>query len=72
MKRTTLVVLCLLSVILVAYCQNYYWYKGKQIPLKIGKQRYILYEDSDKTNLDIPHIIVKENGEVIAQTKVQL
>ncbi|MBR4563326.1 MAG: S8 family serine peptidase [Paludibacteraceae bacterium] len=59
MKRTTLVVLCLLSVILVAYCQNYYWYKGKQIPLKIGRQRYILYEDSDKTNLDIPHIIAE-------------
>ena len=56
MKRVlTLFLFCLPLVI---YSQDYYWYKGKQIPLKRGTQRYILYEKGLK-NLDII-----EGGEV--------
>ena len=45
MKRLIYVVICLLCVSYSAFSQDYYWYKGKQIPLQRGNQYYILYED---------------------------
>ena len=29
----------------MAYCQDYYWYKGNKLPLKRGNQHYILYQE---------------------------
>lgn len=66
MKRTIHIISCLLCVISAAYGQNYYWYKGQQIPLKIGNQRYILYEDNNKTDSDFPQVI---EGGAIADYK---
>ena len=55
-KSFILATLCLLSISLAAYSQDYYWYNGEKYPLLYGNQQYILYEDhllseSDKAQL---------------------
>lgn len=45
MKRITTIILCLLNLLSMAYCQDYYWYKGNKLPLKRGNQEYILYQE---------------------------
>lgn len=44
--------LCLVCISLTTYSQDYYWYRGKQIPLHRGTQFYILYEDKNKGAID--------------------
>ena len=46
MKRITIIILCLLNLLSIAYCQDYYWYKGNKIPLRRGNQQYILYQET--------------------------
>ena len=45
MKRISIIILCLLNLLSMAYCQDYYWYKGNKLPLKRGNQHYILYQE---------------------------
>lgn len=44
MKRITIIILGLLNLLSMAYCQDYYWYKGNKISLRRGNQQYILYQ----------------------------
>lgn len=62
MKKLSLALLCIFALSLSAYAQDYYWYKGKQIPLQRGNQRYIIYEGNDARGLDSLRII--ETGDV--------
>lgn len=64
MKRLyiLLFLLCLLGISLVAQSQDYYWYKGKQIPLQRGNQRYILYIENEVNGSEALQIV--EGGEV--------
>lgn len=56
MKRLTVFVLCVLSISLAAFSQDYYWYNGEKISLIRGDQQYFLYDDllseSDKSKIE--------------------
>ena len=70
MKKLSLALLCIFALSLSAYAQDYYWYKGKQIPLQRGNQRYIIYEGNDARGLDSLRII--ETGDVSASKNQNL
>ena len=62
MKRALYFLIILLGISFPAKCQDYYWYKGKQIPLQRGNQHYILYEENGIKKAEAAHII--EGGEI--------
>ena len=62
MKRVSIIILCMLTILLGAYCQDYYWYKGEQMHLQRGNQRYIIYEDNNAQGFDSLRIV--ETGDV--------
>ena len=62
MKRVLFILLCIFATLSGAYCQDYYWYKGKQIPLERGNQRYIIFKDCNARGLDSLRIV--ETGDV--------
>lgn len=61
MKRILFLLTCLIGVLQPIFSQEYYWYKGKQIPLRRGNQKYILYEESNKKSAPLKVI---EGGEI--------
>ncbi|MBR1717466.1 MAG: S8 family serine peptidase [Paludibacteraceae bacterium] len=61
MKRIFLAILFILPITIMTYGQDFYWYKGKQIPLRRGNQKYILYEESNKKSAPLKVI---EGGEI--------
>jgi len=61
MKRI-LYILVLMNVFPLNICsQDYYWYKGEQIPLQRGNQYYILFDDQLK---ELDKSQIKESGDV--------
>ena len=62
MKKLSLILLYIFAMSLSAYAQDYYWYKGKQIPLQRGNQRYIIYEDNNAKGFDSLRVL--ETGDI--------
>lgn len=52
MKRVLFTLLCMLTMLSYADCQDYYWYKGKQIPLQKGSNRYVIFPSQKANNLE--------------------
>ena len=62
MKRILYLSILTFCLSFTLYSQNYYWYKGKQIPLQQGELKYIVYEKNSKNANENPQLI--ESGEV--------
>ena len=67
MKRITIIILCLLNLLSMAYCQDYYWYKGNKLSLKRGNQEYILYQEEGVKSLS--HQITELEETLYSQNK---
>ena len=70
MNRIVYILLCLTSISLSIYSQNYYWYRGQKIPLKKGNQFYVLYEENFSNEKKTSGVweeseIFYSNGEVL-------
>ncbi len=55
MKRFIIILICTLSVSFHAYSNDYYyWYQGKQIPLRQGSRFYVIYDAKEsKSSLQV-------------------
>ena len=61
MKRYISFVLCLLSVSLAGYAQDYYWSYGEKILLERGNQQYIIFQDDLLSEADKAKLVKSED-----------
>lgn len=61
MKRYISFVLCLLSISLAGYAQDYYYYRDEKIPLQRGNQQYIIFQDDLLSEADKAKLVKSED-----------